>query len=287
MADYLQRDQSPLSADQWRTLDQMVAQTAQAILVGRRFLTLTGPFGLGVEALPTDTLAGTTTAQIDLLGDAAGEAVNIERRRFVPLPLIYKDVWILGRDLEANRQFGLPLDASKAAAASAACAQVEDRLIFDGHPALDLPGLRNAEGRQTSPLGDWEQVGQGFADVVEGTRLLTESGFPGPYALIVSPRLYAQLDRIFGNTGVLEIEQVQKLARRGVYPTSALPEPSALLIDSGPQNMDLALSLDFSTAFVESTNLNYHLRVLESIALRIQRPRAICTFEAAGRGRNR
>lgn len=282
MADYLQRDQSPLSADQWRMLDQLVVQTAQAILVGRRILTLAGPFGLGVAALPADTLTGTTTAQIDLLGDVEGEAVSVERRRFLPLPLIYKDFWILGRDLEANRQFGLPLDASKAAAAAAACAQVEDKLIFDGNPALDLAGLRNAEGRQTSPLGDWDQVGQGFADVVEGTRLLTESGFPGPYALIISPRLYAQLNRIFGNTGVLEIEQVQKLARRGVYPTSALSEPSALLIDSGPQNMDLAISLDLSTAFVESTNLNYHFRVLESIVLRIQRPRAICAFEPAG-----
>ncbi|MGZ3582488.1 MAG: family 1 encapsulin nanocompartment shell protein [Ktedonobacterales bacterium] len=282
MADYLQRDQSPLNTDQWRALDQMVVQTAQAILVGRRFLTLLGPFGLGVEALPTDILAGTTTAQIDLMGNVEGEAVSIERRRYVPLPLIYKDFWIQGRDLAANRQFGLPLDTSKAAAAAAACAQIEDRLIFDGNPALDFAGIRNADGRQTSPLGDWGQVGQGFADVVEGTRLLTESGFPGPYALIVSPRLYAQLNRIFGNTGVLEIEQVQKLARRGVYPTSALPEPSAVLIDSGPQNMDLAVSLDLSTAFVESNNLNYHFRVVESIALRIERPHAICTFESAG-----
>jgi len=214
MADYLQRVQSPLNVDQWRALDQMVVQTAQAILVGRRFLTLTGPFGLGVEALPTDTLSGTTTAQVDLLGNATGEAVGVERRRFVPLPLIYKDFWILGRDLEANRQFGLPLDASKAAAAAAACAQAEDQLIFDGNPALDLTSVRNAQGRQTNPLGDWGQVGQGFADVVEGSRLLTESGFPGPYALIVSPRLYAQLNRIFGNTGVLEIEQVQKLPPR-------------------------------------------------------------------------
>ncbi|MGZ3674114.1 MAG: family 1 encapsulin nanocompartment shell protein [Ktedonobacterales bacterium] len=282
MADYLQRDQSPLNTDQWRALDQMVVQTAQAILVGRRFLTLLGPFGLGVEALPTDILAGTTTAQIDLMGNVEGEAVSIERRRYVPLPLIYKDFWIQGRDLAANRQFGLPLDTSKAAAAAAACAQIEDQLIFDGNPALDFAGIRNADGRQTSPLGDWGQVGQGFADVVEGTRLLTESGFPGPYALIVSPRLYAQLNRIFGNTGVLEIEQVQKLARRGVYPTSALPEPSAVLIDSGPQNMDLAVSLDLSTAFVESNNLNYHFRVVESIALRIERPHAICTFESAG-----
>ncbi len=281
MADYLQRDQAPLSADQWRALDDVVVRTARAIIVGRRFLSIVGPFGYGLESLPTDMLSGTATAQIDLLGEADGEAVAIERRRFVPLPLIYKDFWIQGRDLEASRQFGLPLDLSTAAAAASACAQSEDRLIFAGDADLGLAGLRQVEGRQTTPLGDWNQVGQGFADVVEGVRLLTESGFPGPYALAVSPRLYAQLNRIFGNTGVLEIEQVQKLARRGVYSTSVLPEPSAVLVDSGPQNMDLAVAFDLSTAFVESTNLNHHLRVVESVALRIERPRAICSFEPA------
>lgn len=43
--------------------------------------------------------------------------------------------------------------------------------------------------------------------------------------------------------------------------------------------MDLAVALDLSTAFVESTNLNYRLRVVESLVLRIRRPGAICTFE--------
>lgn len=280
MADFLQRDQAPLTGDQWTMLDQAVVRTAQAILVGRRFLSLIGPFGLGVEALPTDTLAGATTGQIDLLGNAEGEAVGIEHRRYVPLPLIYKDFWVQGRDLEANRQLRLPLDTGRAAAAASACAHAEDHLIFDGDQALGINGLRTIEGRQTLPLSDWGQEGRGFADVVAGVHTLTAQDFPGPYALIVSPQLYAQLNRIFGNTGVLEIEQVEKLARRGVYPTSVLPEPSALLVDSGAQNMELAVAFDLATAFVESTNLNYRFRVLESLVPRIHRPGAICTFES-------
>jgi uncharacterized linocin/CFP29 family protein len=250
MAEFLQRDQASLTSGQWTALDQAVVQTAQALVVGRRVISLVGPFGLGVEALPSDTLAGTTTGQIDLLGNAEGEVVGVEHRRYLPLPLIYKDFWIHGRSLETNRQFGLPLDISKAAAAAVACAQAEDHLVFNGDPALGLPGLRNVDGRQTAPLGDWGRVGQAFAAVVDGVRLLTAQSFPGPYALVVSPQLYAQLNRIFGNTGVLELEQVEKLARRGVYPSSVLPEPSALLLDSGAQNMDLAVAFDLSVAFV-------------------------------------
>jgi uncharacterized linocin/CFP29 family protein len=282
--DYLQREQAPLGPGEWGAVDQTVVKTAQSVLVGRRFINLVGPFGPGIEVLPNDVLSGGSAGEIDLLGNEEGEPLRQSSRRFLPLPLIYKDFWVHWRDLEASRQLGLPLDLGKAAAAAAAAAQSEDRLIFDGEVSLDLPGLRTSDARQTLPMSDWDSMGRAFADVVEGVRVLTQAGFTGPYALAVSPRLYADLNRIFDDSGVLELEQVEKLARRGVYPTGVLPEPSALLVDSGAQNLDLAVGLDMSTAYVESSNLNHHFRVLESVVLRIRRPGAICTFEPTSSG---
>jgi uncharacterized linocin/CFP29 family protein len=280
--DYLQRDQAPLGPDEWAAVDQTVIRTAQSVLVARRFINLVGPFGPGIEALPNDILSGGGGGVVDLLGTQEGESLRIERRRFLPLPLLYKDFWVHWRDLESSRKLGVPLDVGKAAAAAAATAQAEDRLVFDGEPSLDLPGLRTAEGRQTLPMSDWGSMGRAFGDVVEGVRVLTQAGFTGPYALAVSPRLYADLNRIFDDSGVLELEQVEKLARRGVYPTAVLPEPTALLVDSGAQNMDLAVGLDLSTAYLESSNLNHLFRVVESLVLRMRRPGAVCTFEPAG-----
>src|SRR2546421_913357 len=173
MPDFLQRDQAPLRGDQWTALDQAVVQTARAILVGRRFITLVGPFGPGVEALPGDTLAGTTAGQIDLLGNAEGEAVGIAQRRYLPVPLIYKDFWVHWRELEAHRQLGLPLDTGKAAAAAATCAQVEDRLVFDGDTTLGLPGLRNVDGRQAPAMRDWGQAAPGLSRPGGGARPLS------------------------------------------------------------------------------------------------------------------
>jgi uncharacterized linocin/CFP29 family protein len=281
--DYLQRDQAPLGVDEWASIDQTVVRTAQSVLVGRRFISLVGPFGAGVEAIPNDIVAGRTAGQVDLLGENEGEPLAIANRWFLALPLLYKDFWLHWRDLESTRQMGLPLDVGKAAAAASATALAEDRLVFDGEATLGLVGLRNAEGRQTVAMHDWASMGVAFADVVEAVRVLTQAGFTGPYALAVSPRLYADLNRIFDNTGVLELEQIEKLARRGVYPTAVLPEPAALLVDSGTQNMDLAVGIDLSTAYVESSNLNHRFRVIESLVLRIRRPGAICTFEPAAR----
>jgi uncharacterized linocin/CFP29 family protein len=277
--DYLQRDQVPLGPDEWAAIDQTVVRTAQSVLVGRRFINLVGPFGPGIESLPNDVLDGAGRGAIDLLGNTEGEALSTEHRQFLPVPLLYKDFWLHWRDLEATRQLGVPLDVGKVAAAAAGTAQAEDRLVFDGEPALELPGLRTVEGSLSLPMRDWSGMGNAFADVVDGTRALIQGGFNGPYALAVSPRLYADLNRIFDNSGVLEFEQVEKLARRGVYPTAVLPEPSALLIDSGAQNMDLAVGLDLSTAYVESSNLNHRFRVLESLVLRIRQPGAVCVFE--------
>jgi uncharacterized linocin/CFP29 family protein len=279
VAEYLQRDQAPFGIAEWAAIDQTVVRTAQSMLVGRRFITLVGPFGAGIEALPNDILAGGGGGHVDLLGNDEGDTLGIENRWFLPLPLLYKDFWIHWRDLESSRLMGVPLDTGKAAAAAAATAQAEDRLIFDGEPSLGLRGLRTIEGRLQLPMSDWDTMGRAFVDVVEGVRALTQAGFTGPYALAVSPRLYADLNRIFDASGVLELEQVEKLARRGVFPTAVLPEPGAVLVDSGAQNLDLAVSVDMSTAYVESSNLNHRLRVLESLVLRIRRPGAICTFE--------
>src|SRR5438067_841135 len=279
MHDYLQRDQAPLSSEQWAVLDQAVVRAAQSVLIGRRIISLVGPFGAGVEVLPSDTVRSGTLGQIDLLGEATGEAIGIEQRRFLPLPILYTDFWVHWRDLEASAQLGTPLDIGKAVAAAAATAQTEDRLIFDGRPSLGLAGLRNVDGRQVLPMSDWDLEGRAFADVVEGVRVLTAGGFSGPYALVASPRLYANLNRVFDNTGVLEVEQIEKLARRGVFATGIVPESTAMLIDSGGQNMDLAVGVDLTVAYVESSNLNHHFRVLESLVLRIRRPGAVCTFE--------
>src|SRR5207302_7067242 len=148
-------------------------------------------------------------------------------------------------------------------------AQTEDRLIFEGQRSLALPGLRNVEGRQVLPMSDWDLEGRAFADVVEGVRVLTAGGFTGPYALIVSPRLYANLNRVFDSTGVLEVEQIEKLARRGVFATGIVPESTAMLIDSGGQNMDLAVGVDITVAYVERNNMNHQFRFLVSYVLHI------------------
>lgn len=281
MADFRQRELSPVQDGTWQAVDDTVERVARGQLVGRRVINIFGPLGPGVQTLATDVFTGTGVGSVDFLGEAPAEAVRAERREHVALPILYKDFSLHWRDLETQEQFGVPLDVSPFAAAAAFCAQAEDNLIFNGHPELGYEGLRNATGRTSLPMGDWYTMGKAFDDVIAATQALVDAGFYGPYALVVSPRLFASMHRVYANTGVLEIEQVRKITTHGVYQSAVLPEPSALVLAAGAQNLELAVAQDMTTAFLETRNLNHYFRVMEIVALHIHRPGAVAAIEPA------
>jgi uncharacterized linocin/CFP29 family protein len=280
MPDFLLRDESPLSPEQWDQLDRVVIQVARASLVGRRFIPLFGPLGVGLQTIADDVFTGVDDGVMDLLGEAESEPVRSQSRRMLDLPIVYKDFMVHWRDLETSRQFGLPLETSSAASAGSFCARAEDELIFNGNPDLGQEGLLTTSGRNILPLGDWAAMGGGFRDIVSATQVLTEAGFYGPYALVLSPRLHTNLNRVYENTAVLELEQVQKLVTDGVYRSPVIPEGTAVVVATGAQNMDLALGQDMALAYLGPEKMNYYFRVFEILALRIKRPAAICTIEA-------
>ena len=167
------------------------------------------------------------------------------------------------------------------AGAAALCAQQEDELIFYGDPKLGHEGLMNATGRLTVSLGDWSEPGRGYLSIVEATRKLNEHGHYGPYAVVLSPRLYSMLHRIFEKTGVLEIETIRQLAVDGVFQSNRLRGNTGVVISTGRENLDLAVAMDMSTAYLGAERMNHPFRVLEALLLRIKHPDAICTLEGA------
>jgi len=280
MTESLLREAAPLSSDEWAALDRAVVEAARRVLVGRRILPLYGPLGAAVQTVAVDRLSGPPRAALTLTGEEATASLAAVRR-FLPLTLIHADLVVHWRDLEATRRFGLPLETTAAAAAAVRCAHTEDDLIFNGRPDLGLEGLRTVEGRVVEVLSDWALMGNAFRDIVTATQRLAAGGFPGPYAVVTSPALYATLHRVYENTGVLEIEQIRRLAAAGVFVTPALPEPSALVLNVGPEVADLAVGQDLVAAFLESRHLNLVFRVVESVAVRIKQPGAIVSLEPA------
>ncbi|MGQ9525856.1 MAG: family 1 encapsulin nanocompartment shell protein [Armatimonadota bacterium] len=277
--DFLMRDQSPLTEQEWDQIDKAVVGVAKRQLVGRRFIEVFGPLGAGMQSVPLETYAGGALGEIAVMGEQDAQPVRAVKRSTVSAPVIFKDFLLHWRDIQATRQLGLPFDTSGAAAASAFCCFREDELVFNGASELGFHGLMTVPDRNVSPRGDWSEPGAGFQSVVAATQKLLSSGFYAPYALVTSPRMYALLHRVYVGGGALEIDHVRRLMDGGVFQSPVLGDDKAVVVALGPQNLDLAVAQDLVTAYLGPDGMDHRFRVLESVVLRIKRPGAICTLE--------
>lgn len=277
--DFLLRDDAPFAPEQWKKIDELVVQTAKQVLTGRKFIHVYGPLGAGIQSINVDDFGSVGQGEVDFWGENEDTPIKATGRKFVEIPLVFKDFSLSWRDLENSTQYSLPLDLSAAAGAAAICARKEDELIFLGNSTLGYEGLLNAAGANKVKKSDWQEGENSFLDVAKGIALLTGKGFVGKFALAVSPDLYLQMHRTQPNTGLLEIERVRQLLNGHLYQTPVLDGNKAVLVCAEPQNLDLVIGQDMITGYLGSEKLNHSLRVLETILLRIKRKDAIVIFE--------
>lgn len=285
----LNRDEAPLTAEEWASIDHTVEAAARRQLVGRRFIDVAGPYGLAALSVTSYSYAGLGRglAELSVIPAEDPAPVRPGATHNIVFPFLYRDFWLFLRDVEARRRFGQPLELSAAAVAAVQVARREDDLILRGSPELGHAGLLTVDGRQTLPLGDWSQAGLAFDDAVAAMRLLVAEGFYGPFALVASPTNYARMARVFDNSGVLEIDQVRNIMTAGVFQTPLLDDGVALVVATGRENLTLLVGQDLVTAYLTESELNHPFRVMETVALNIQRPGAVCTLEAEGQSGQR
>jgi uncharacterized linocin/CFP29 family protein len=269
---------SPLTDQEFNQLDQTVIDAARRQLVGRRFIELYGPLGRGVQSIFNDIFIDNYEAKMDFQGSFDTEIESSKRVNYT-IPMLYKDFVLYWRDLEQAKVLDIPIDFSPAANAARDVATLEDQMIFHGSKEFDIPGLMNVKGRLTQLLGNWYESGNAFQDVVDARNKLLEMNQNGPFALVLSPELYSLLHRVHKDTNVLEIEHIRELVTDGVFQSSVLKGKTGVLVNTGRNNLDLAVSEDFDISYLGDEGMNHPFRVYETVVLRIKRPSAICTLE--------
>jgi len=256
-----------------------VTGAARRVLVARRFLDLFGPLGAGLQDIDYNVFGPIGAAKISLMGETESDPIQPLRRVHEHVPMLYKDFVLYWRDLETARRQGTPFDLGSAAAAAVFTAQLEDELIFNGNESFGFQGLLTAPGAHTVDAGDWTEAGSAFRAVAAAVQTLLADGFYPPYAVAVNPVAYAQMQRVYECSGVLEIEHVRELVQGGVFQTQAIRDTTGLVLSLGPQNTDLAVAQDIITAYLGPEGMNHPFRVFETLVLRIKRPQAICLLQ--------
>lgn len=268
--DYLARESADLSDELWRQIDGTVIGAIKEQIVCRRFLKLFGPIGPGSTSVAVDGVG-----KEEILEDGIG---RIAGRTQLELPMLFEDFTILGRDLEYSKQTGYPLDLANAARAAKQAARREDELILLGNATLGTQGLANAKGATKIKKTSWKRDENGYSDVAKAVAELAKNGYLGRYALVVSPDVYLDLQRLQPSLGMLEIDRVRKLIGDNVYMYGSFGASKAVLVCAEPEYLDLAVGLDFSVGYAELVDFNHHFRIMETAALRIKDPGAIVVF---------
>lgn len=270
--------EASLTMGEWHELDQTVFDSVKKQLVGRRFIDIYGPLGEGVQSITNDIFDSPDRGAISFHGEDSQLSVP-SRRVTLTVPMLYKDFVLYWRDIQQAKTLNSPIDFSPAANAAQQCALLEDDLIFNGSSEFNLDGIMTVKGKLSHIRTDWMESGNAFSDVVEARNKLLRMGHTGPYALVLSPELYALVHRVHQGTHVLEIEHIRELMTAGVFQSPMIKGGTGVVLDAGRQNIDLAIASDFDTVFLDVDNMNYHFRVYEAIVPRIKRPTAICTLE--------
>lgn len=262
--DYLNRGQAPFDGGLWDAIDDAVVDAARDRLTGRRFLELDGAYGVGLTAIEVGS---------DEIAREDAEGVAVVMGRVQTVPMLRKSFRLSIRRIAGHIENDQPLDLAAAEDAAEAIAAREEALIYRGEDPL--PGLLTVHDRHHVQGGDWSEIEQALRDVMAGVTRLDSSGSRGPYALALSPPLYNGLFRLYPGTDLSQIEHVRRLCTRGIFKADI---EGGVLVD--PRVGVLIVGQDLRTGYIGQDGIHYQLYASESVALRIDDPKAVCTIDA-------
>ena len=257
--DYLGRKDAPLSAEVWKLLDATMIEAAKSQLAGRRLISIEGPFGLGLKAIPL--------SDSEIAEGVTGSPV-------IPVNLITSSFFLNKRDLAASGKDPI-LDLDPVAVAAIACARKEDGIIFSG--ILDTPGLLGAEGSSSIALTKWDKTGTAADQVISAVTKLDDAGFHGPYCMGLAPTQYNLLLRRYPQGDGTELDHIRTILGGDVVKAPVLKKGGVLLA-SGRQFCSLVIGQDMSIGFNGPAGDAYEFSISESLALLIRAPESICVL---------
>jgi uncharacterized linocin/CFP29 family protein len=266
---YLNRGDAPFGDRVWEEIDKVAVESARGLLTGRRLLHTISLDGLGLKTLPLrDTPVSGRTV----------EGVTVTSSCTIPVAMIQSEFSLSVRDIAAFEESGVPLDVNQVVKAALAVARQEEQLIFEGFPPLTTVGLLNTPGARSVKLRPWSQPGDAAADIINAVTELDHAGFPGPYSLALAPASYNHLFQLYPQSELTELEHVRQIVTDLVVKAPAIPGGGVVVDTSGPY-ASIVLGQDMATSFTGPGPARYEFAVIESLALWVQVPEAICVLK--------
>jgi len=266
------REEAPFVEEVWQKIDNIVVGAASSQLAARRILEIEGPYGFGIKAIPG---SDKPVDEFISVGDIKAGLVSSP---MIPLASIQSGFMIPIRDIASFEQTGIEFDTVEVESAAIAAARQEDTLIFFGSKAMGVEGLMTFKASGSSKLGSWDEVGKSVDDIIAAVGVLDKAGFPGPYSMALAPNRYNLLFRRYMQGNLSEFDLLKEVISGGIVKASVLKDGGVILA-SGKPFTSIALGQDLVTTFVGPVDGNYEFLMVESLALRVRIPEAICVLK--------
>jgi uncharacterized linocin/CFP29 family protein len=257
----LGREDAPISGETWNLLDATMVEAARGILAGRRLLGISGPYGLGLKAVP--------------LSDNRGRK-GFVTSELLPVPLIQVPFCLGKRDIAAFERDRVAFDPCAVATAACAAATAEDTLVFLGAPGI--AGLLSAKGSPSVKISPWESVGAAAEEIIGAVTALDDGGFHGPYSLGLAPARYNLLFRRYPQGEGTELDHLRTMVTGGIFKAPVLTEGGVLLA-SGKQYAEIIIGQDMTVGFIGPAGENLEFSISESLVPVIHTPGAVCMLK--------
>jgi uncharacterized linocin/CFP29 family protein len=267
--DYLNRKGSPLDDGLWARIDEAAVAAARAMLTGRRFLDVDGPYGAGLTNLEVGNDDFCRQPEADEAGAVLGRAVSV--------PMLRKSFNLSIRRVAGYTEHGQPLDLAPVEDAAEAVARREEEFVYYGQPTFNLFGLANSPDRLQHKGGDWSNQDTPVEDCIAAVSALDKKGFRGPYALAVAPELYNGLFRHYVGTELIQLRHLSRMFEKGIFKA---PIEGAVAVD--PRAGSIVVGQDLRAGFTASDGVHYQMYLSESMVLKLDEPGAVCSIAVAG-----
>lgn len=262
--DLLRRHLAPISADAWEEIDEQATISLKQFLSARQVIDVEGPKGWDFSAL--------ATGRMSLSNDNKGVSYGVRES----LPVVEPRVsFTLNKWELDNISRGVEdVDLEPLEEAAKKIAFFEENIIYNGFKKHGITGLFDAEHEAEKLPKDNSQWPD---SIVKAVYKLREAAIDGPYALVLSPKLWQGFNYLT-SCGCSKRAQLESIIGGPVILSHFLKDGLLVTLQGGDYVM--SLGSDFCIGYESSTKEEVTLYLTESFTFKMLEPNGVIPIKA-------
>jgi len=262
----LHRELAPISADAWADIEQEATRTFKRHIAGRRVVDVKGPDGY--------ELAGVGTGHLTPIG-APGDGVQANLRSWRPVVELTAPFTLDREQIDAVERGAQDADWDPVKEAARKIAFAEDRAIFDGYPAAQITGIRQASSNPGVTLpADVKTYPDVISKAVSELRL---AGVAGPYSLLLSADAWTAVSET-SDHGYPIREHLARVLDGDIVWAPAID--GALMLSGRGGDYELRIGQDLSIGYLSHDAEHVRLYFIESFTFSVYTAEASVSLSA-------